>query len=185
MLNDCNLGVVEFAVRLVVPPAFILQFGEDPAPALLEANLEVGREVVAVVDSRYDLVAVKDRLQVGIGVVGVPLRPNGTQSLKEEEALGRERVECIDVDWVLLEDRAVVLAPRLETVYRPVGVVRLQLVVEFVLLDETVVVLVCPAGSGLLGRLLDLAGAQERDALVVGEAAIGREFVYELYLAHV
>ena len=172
-------------VGRVVPHSFLLKLRENAAPALVKADLHVGREVVAVVYARDHLVAVEHGLEVWIGVVRVPLRPRRAQALQEEKALRREGVERIDVNGVLFEDRAVVPAPRLVAVDRSVGMVRLELVVELVLLDQAVVVLVGSSGSGLLGSLLDLAGAQERDALVVGEAAVGREFVYELYLAHV
>ena len=185
VLHHGDLRIVEGVVAFVVLRALVLQLRQNAAPALVEADLEIGREMVAVVDAGDDLIAVEDGLKVGIGVVGVPLRARRTQPFEEEEPLGGEGVQRIDVDRVLVENRAVVLAPRLEAVDGAVGMVGLERVVECILLDEAVVVLVRAAGPRLFGRLLHLARAQERDAFVVGERLVGREFADEMYLAHV
>ena len=85
---------------------------------------------------------------------------------------------------MLGEKGAIVFLPRLISVNGAVGVIGLQLVAEDVLFDQTVIVLVRAAGSGLFLCLLDFAGAQKCDPLIIGIRSIGRELVDKLDFAH-
>ena len=179
-----DLGVVEFIMGRVVPGAAGLELLEDAAPADGKADLQVRGEVMAVVDAGDDLIPVEDGLQLGIGVVGIPLLVLGPQPLQEQKPLGAEGVQGVHIDGMLPEDGAVVLLPGLVAVDGAVGVVGLELVAP-ILDDQPIVVLVGAASSGLFLRLGDLARAQQGDALIVGEGPVRLEFVVKLDLAHV
>ena len=71
---------------------------------------------MAVINSGDDLILVKYCLKFRVGIVRIPFLCLWSQTLKEQESLGREGVEGIDINRMLLEDGAVVVRPCLVAV---------------------------------------------------------------------
>ena len=183
-LHHGDFGIVKLIMGLVVLGAAGLKLLQYAAPAYGQADPQIGREVMAVVDAGDDLIPVKDSLQLRIRVVGIPFFILGTQPLQEQKTLGAEGVQGVHIDGMLPEDGAIVFFPRLIAVDGAVGVVGLERIAP-ILHDEAVIVLVGAAGLGFFLRLGHLALSKQGDALIVGKGPVRIKFVIKLNLAHV
>ena len=183
-LHHLNFRIVELVMALVVQGTLLLQFFQDTAPAKVEADLQVGGEVVAVVDAGNDVVAVEEDLQVVEGIGRIPLVLLGAQALHKHEALAHHAVHGVAVQRVGLQQTGVVVCPGLVAVNRAVFVVGLQLEVELVLHDGAVIVLVGAAQASLLLGLADLSGTQQGNALVVAVALVGGVGIHKADFRH-
>ena len=74
-----------------------LKLVEDSAPANVKTYLQVGGEVVAIVNARNYVILVEYSLKLVVRVIGIPLFVLGTKPFKEQKSFSHKSVKGVNV----------------------------------------------------------------------------------------
>ncbi|MDW7655932.1 MAG: hypothetical protein SCM11_02025 [Bacillota bacterium] len=124
------------------------QLYEDAPPAQIKSDLQIRGEVMAVVDSRYDVVPVKQHLQIAVRIIRIPLVRAGAQPFEEQEAFADKGIEGAAIERMFTEETVIIVNPSPVTVDRAIRVTGPERILILVLDGQAIVFFI---GAACLG----------------------------------